>query len=112
MLERGYRSLIFAPLVFSERVDGVLILAKRRPHWYENADAEVARALAEEVMVAIQHQRLAEERQRLDAVEARAIARSRAACSSRSPRDAASEQVMTRARIIARDSSETQRFRL
>jgi transcriptional regulator with GAF, ATPase, and Fis domain len=72
MLERGYRSLLFAPLVFSERVDGVLILAKRRLRWYENADAEVARALAEEVVVAIQHQRLAEERQRLDAVEARA----------------------------------------
>src|SRR5205823_5397228 len=32
--------------------------------------------------------------------------------SSRSPRDAASEQVMTRTRIIARDSSEAQRLLL
>jgi transcriptional regulator with GAF, ATPase, and Fis domain len=72
IIERGVRSLLIAPLVFADRVDGVLSLAKRRPNWYDDADAEVARALASEVIVAIQHQRLAEERQRLRAMEVKA----------------------------------------
>jgi transcriptional regulator with GAF, ATPase, and Fis domain len=72
IIERGVRSLLIAPLVFAERVDGVLTLAKRRPNWYDEADAEVARALAAELVVTIQHQRLAEERQRLRAMEVKA----------------------------------------
>ncbi len=72
IIERGTKSVLAVPLVFGERVEGYLYFAKRSPNWYDEADAEVAKAVAPEIVVAVQHQRLAEEQQRLSAVEAKA----------------------------------------
>ena len=72
ILARGRRSLLIVPLMFGERVDGFVYFAKRRPGWYGEADVEVARALAAQIVIAVQHQRLAEEQQRVGAAEARA----------------------------------------
>ena len=72
ILERGRRSLLIVPLLFGERVEGYVYWAKRNPSWYDAADVEVAEALASQLIIAVQHQRLAEEAQRLGAAEARA----------------------------------------
>src|SRR5713101_7111518 len=71
LVERG-GSIIAVPLIFGERVGGVLGFAKRQPHWFDEGDVEVAAGIAVHVVVAIQHQRLAEEQRRLAAVEGRA----------------------------------------
>ncbi len=68
-LERGMRSLMMVPLIFGEVVGGVLSFAKRRPHWFDEGDVEVASGIAVQVVVAIQHQRVADEQHRLAAVE-------------------------------------------
>jgi len=72
MLERGVRSTMAVPLIFGERVGGVLCFAKRQPSWFDGGDVELATGIAVHVVVAIQHQRLAEEQRRLAAVEGRA----------------------------------------
>jgi transcriptional regulator with GAF, ATPase, and Fis domain len=72
ILARGRRSLLIVPLVIGERLEGYVYFAKRLADSYGEADAEVARALAAEIVIAIQHQRLAEEQQRASAAEARA----------------------------------------
>jgi transcriptional regulator with GAF, ATPase, and Fis domain len=72
MLERGDRSCLAVPLTFGERVGGVLFFAKQRPYWFDADDAEVAAGVAAQVVVAIQHQRLAEEERRAAAAEGRA----------------------------------------
>jgi transcriptional regulator with GAF, ATPase, and Fis domain len=71
LVERG-GSIITVPLIFGERVGGVLGFSKRQPHWFDEGDVEVAAGIAVHVVVAIQHQRLAEEQRRLAAVEGRA----------------------------------------
>jgi transcriptional regulator with GAF, ATPase, and Fis domain len=60
------------PLVFGDRVGGALCFAKRRPHWYDETDVEVAEATASALVMAVQHQRLADEQQRLAVAEASA----------------------------------------
>ena len=55
------RALLTVPLLICEHVEGVLCFAKRRPHWYDRADVEIATAIAAQLVVALQHQRLAEE---------------------------------------------------
>lgn len=60
------------PLLCGERVDGYVYFAKRWPRWYGEADVEVAQAVASQIVLAMQHQRLAEKQQLLGAVEARA----------------------------------------
>jgi len=72
ILERGRRSLLIVPLLFVERVEGYVYWAKRHPGWYDAADAELGQALASQLVIAVQHQRLAEKAQRLGAAEARA----------------------------------------
>ena len=72
LLARGATSILAVPLVFAERVSGYLYLDKARPHWYEQADIEIARAVAAEIIVAVQHQRMEEERERLNEAQARA----------------------------------------
>jgi len=72
ILDRGDASLLVAPLVFGDRVGGTVYVGKRRPRWYDAADVEVARVLAAEIVVAVQHQRLADEQQRLALIEAKA----------------------------------------
>ena len=71
-LDRGVRAILAVPLIFGERVGGVLGFAKHQPDWFDEADGEVAAGIAAHVVVAIQHQRLAEEQRRLAAVEGRA----------------------------------------
>ena len=71
LVERG-GSIMVVPLIFGERVGGVLGFAKRQPHWFDEGDVEVAAGIGVHVVVAIQHQRLAEEQRRLAAVEGRA----------------------------------------
>ena len=72
ILDGGSRACLAVPLWFCEVVDGFLFFGKRRPAWYDSADVEVASAIAAQLVVAVQHQRLAEEQQRLMAVESRA----------------------------------------
>src|SRR5258705_13072349 len=92
LVERG-GSIIAVPLIFGERVGGVLGFGKGQPHWFDEGDVEVAAGIAVHVVVAIQHQRLAEEQRRLAAVEGRArqlehrVARLRGALSAQSPFD-------------------------
>ena len=68
-LERGVRSVIVAPLVFGDTLGGVLAFAKHDPDWFDEGDAEVVSGIAAQVVVALQHQRLSEEQQRVAAAE-------------------------------------------
>ncbi len=72
IIERGNRSCLSVPLWFCEEVGGVLCFAKRQPDWYDGADVEIASAIAAQVVVALQHQRLAEEQAQRARVEGRA----------------------------------------
>ena len=69
VLERDVRSLIVAPLVFGATIGGLLAFVKPPPDWFDEGDAEVAAGIAAQMVVALQHQRLAEEQQRLAAAE-------------------------------------------
>jgi Nif-specific regulatory protein len=68
----GHKSALFVPLMFGDRIGGGLSLAKRRPNWYDAGDVEIAQALAAAVVLAIQHQQLADEQRRLAVAEASA----------------------------------------
>src|SRR2546430_945272 len=68
-LERGVRSVIVAPLVFGDTLGGVLAFAKHDPDWFDEGDAEVVSGIAAQVVVALQHQRLSEEQQRVAVAE-------------------------------------------
>jgi transcriptional regulator with GAF, ATPase, and Fis domain len=70
--EGGLRSALLVPLMFGQRVGGALCVAKRRPNWYDAADVEVAAALATTLVLAVEHQRLADEQQRVAVAEASA----------------------------------------
>ncbi len=72
IIQAGIRSFLLAPLVFGERVGGGLLVAKQRPNWYDEADVEVLKVIAGSCVLAVQHQRLAEEQQRLAVAEATA----------------------------------------
>jgi transcriptional regulator with GAF, ATPase, and Fis domain len=72
IIERGNRSCLSVPLWFCEDVGGVLIFAKRRPGWYDGSDVEIAQAIAAQVVVALQHQRIAEEQTHRARLEGRA----------------------------------------
>jgi transcriptional regulator with GAF, ATPase, and Fis domain len=69
LLERGGRSLLCVPLRFGGEVGGALAFGKRQPDWYDAADVEVATGIAAQVVLAIQHQRLAEEQRRAAVAE-------------------------------------------
>ena len=72
IIEGGGRSCLIVPMKFGERVGGGLYFGKRRPHWFDRLDAEVAVAVSAQVVLAVQHQRLAEEQRRLASVEVHA----------------------------------------
>ena len=72
IIERGNRSCLSVPLWFCEEVGGVLCFAKRQPGWYDGSDVEIANAIAAQVVVALQHQRLAEEQAHRVRAEGRA----------------------------------------
>jgi transcriptional regulator with GAF, ATPase, and Fis domain len=68
----GHKSALFVPLMFGDRIGGGLCFAKRRPNWYDAGDVEIAEALASAVVLAMQHQRLADEQRRVAVAEASA----------------------------------------
>ena len=72
IIEGGGRSCLIVPMKFGERVGGGLYFGKRLPNWYDRSDLEIATAVAAGVVLAVQHQRLAEEQRRVAAVENRA----------------------------------------
>ena len=72
ILARGRRSLLMVPMMIGERLEGYMYFATRLPDSFGEADAEVAQALAAQIVNAMQHQRLAEEQRRAGAAEARA----------------------------------------
>jgi transcriptional regulator with GAF, ATPase, and Fis domain len=72
IIDRGTRSCLSVPLWFPEEVSGLLFFAKRQPDWYDSTDVEIASAIAAQVVVALQHQRLAQEQERRAQVESRA----------------------------------------
>ena len=61
ILDQGGRSAVLVPFGGNYMVDGYLFFSKRMPHWYDAADLEVAAAVAAQLVVAFQHQRLAAE---------------------------------------------------
>jgi Nif-specific regulatory protein len=71
ILEGGGRSCLIVPLRFGERVGGGLYFGKRRPYWYGALDVELATGIAAQVVLAVQHQRLAHEQRRLALAEGR-----------------------------------------
>ena len=68
-LEHDVRSLIVAPLVFGATMGGLLAFAKHDPDRFDEGDADLVAGVAAQVVVALQHQRLAEEQQRLASAE-------------------------------------------
>jgi transcriptional regulator with GAF, ATPase, and Fis domain len=69
--ENGSRSCLIVPLKFGDQVGGGLYFGKRRPYWFDMLDVELATGIAAQVVVAVQHQRLAQEQQRLALAEGR-----------------------------------------
>jgi transcriptional regulator with GAF, ATPase, and Fis domain len=74
ILARGRKSLLIVPLLFGAEVDGYVYFAKRRRRWYGEADVEIAQAVAAQIVIAVQHQRLADKQEALAVVEAKAQA--------------------------------------
>jgi two-component system response regulator HydG len=72
VLDGQGRACLSVPLWFGETVGGALYFGKRRPHWFDEADVEIATAIAAQVVLAVQHQRLAAEQRRLASAEVRA----------------------------------------
>ncbi len=72
IIDPGGRSCLIVPLMFGERSGGGLYFGKRRPNWFDRSDVEVASGIAAQVVLAVQHQRLAEEQRRVAQVEGRA----------------------------------------
>jgi len=71
IIDGGGRSVMALPLRFGERVGGCLYFGKQRPNWFDASDVEVGGAIAAQVVLAIQHQRLGEERGRARRLEER-----------------------------------------
>jgi transcriptional regulator with GAF, ATPase, and Fis domain len=72
LLTTGLESCLWVPLHFGDQVGGALFFGKHEPCWYDGVDVEVATAVASQMVLGIQHQRLAEEQRRLAALERRA----------------------------------------
>jgi Nif-specific regulatory protein len=60
---------MIVPLKFGERVGGGLYFGKRQPNWFDRSDVEVASGVAATVVLAVEHQRLAQEQRRLALLE-------------------------------------------
>jgi len=72
IIDGGGRSSLCVPLWFGERVGGGLYFGKRQPHWFDRGDVELATGIAAQLVLALQHQRLAEEARRVALAEGRA----------------------------------------
>ena len=72
IIDDGGRSVLSVPLRFGDQVGGALYFGKREPNWFDPSDVEIARGIAAQVVLAVQHQRLGEEQRRLAGLELRA----------------------------------------
>jgi transcriptional regulator with GAF, ATPase, and Fis domain len=72
IIDVGGRSCMVVPLRFGERVGGAVYFGKLRPYWFDALDVELATGIAAQVVLAVQHQRLAQEQHRLALAEGRA----------------------------------------
>jgi len=72
IIEGGSRSYLVVPLRFGELVGGALVFGKRKPNWFDQADVEIATGIAGQVVLAVEHHRLAEEQRRLAVAEEQA----------------------------------------
>jgi transcriptional regulator with GAF, ATPase, and Fis domain len=71
ILDNGIRSFVAVPLIFGEKMGGLLGFAKKEPYRFDESDLEVVEEIAQHVVVAVQHQRLAEKQHRLAIAESR-----------------------------------------
>jgi transcriptional regulator with GAF, ATPase, and Fis domain len=72
MLAAELETCLWVPMHFGDEVGGTLFFGKHEPRWYDGVDVEVATAVASQMVLGIQHQRLAEEQRRLATLERRA----------------------------------------
>ncbi|HSB73323.1 MAG TPA: sigma 54-interacting transcriptional regulator [Candidatus Methylomirabilis sp.] len=72
IIDGSGRSCLIVPLRFGERVGGGLYFGKRQPNWFDRSDVEIASPVAAAVVLAVQHQHLAEDQRRLAMIEGRA----------------------------------------
>jgi transcriptional regulator with GAF, ATPase, and Fis domain len=72
IIDVGGRSCLIVPLRFGEQVGGGLYFGKLRPFWFDALDVELANGIAAQVVLAVQHQRLAEEQAHRSRAEGRA----------------------------------------
>jgi len=87
LIESGDRSVLGVPLLFGEQAGGGLFFVTQREHWYDESDVEVGTAIAAALVLAVQHQRLAEHQERLRAAEAKALKLQRQVASLRTALD-------------------------
>jgi transcriptional regulator with GAF, ATPase, and Fis domain len=83
MLTAGYESCLWVPMHFGDEVAGTLFFGKHEPYWYDSVDVDVATVIANRLVLAIQHQRLAEEQRRFVTAERRAQSLERSLQSAR-----------------------------
>ena len=72
IIDAGGRSCMVVPLRFGEEVGGAVYFGKLRPYWFDALDVELATGIAAQVVLALQHQRLAEEQAQRARLEGRA----------------------------------------
>ena len=72
IIDGGGRSCLGVPLWLGERVGGALYFGHGRPHAFDASDVEIAAAVAHPLVMAVQHQRLADEQRRLALLQERA----------------------------------------
>ena len=84
VLTAGFESCLWVPMHFGDEVAGTLFFGKHEPYRYDSVDVDVATFVAGRMVLAIQHQRLAEEQRRLASVERRARTLERSLQSARS----------------------------
>jgi transcriptional regulator with GAF, ATPase, and Fis domain len=72
MLKDGIRSSLRVPIRFEGKLAGGLVFHSRKPYAFREEDVEIARRVADQIRLALSHQRLAEEARRV--AEARAEA--------------------------------------
>jgi len=72
IIDGGGRYCLSVPLRFGETIGGALYFGKDEPYWFDRLDVEIAIGVAVQVVLALQHQRLAEEQRRVALVEGRA----------------------------------------
>jgi signal transduction histidine kinase len=71
LMAQGVRSILFVPLLLAEEVIGILSLRSTEPRCYRPEELELAQALSQQVMLAMQLTRLTEQAQQAAVLEER-----------------------------------------